>query len=44
MENLIIIIIDKRKIVSYCENIHYKYFNCKKLVTDNNSNYNKYKK
>ena len=44
MENLIIIIIDKRKIDGYCENIHYKYFNCKKLATGNNSTCNKYKK
>ena len=31
MDNLITTIIDKRRIDSYCENIDYKYFNCKIL-------------
>ena len=31
MDNLITIIIDKRRINGYSENIHYKYFNCKIL-------------
>jgi len=44
MENIIIIITDKRKIDGYCENIHYKYFNCKKLGSGINSTCNKYKK
>ena len=44
MENLIFIIIDKRKIDGYCEHIHYKYFNCKKLGFGINSTCNKYKK
>ena len=31
MDNIITTIIDKRKNDGYCENIHYKYFNCKLL-------------
>lgn len=44
MENLIIIITDKRKIDGYCENIHYKYFICKKSGSGINSTCKKHKK